>query len=47
MAMGLYLPETIVVLIAAVVIMSEMVGPTPGGLFLGCLFIVLSSLTAN
>lgn len=46
-AMGLYFLETIVIIIAAVVIMSGMVGPTPGGLFLGCLFLVLISLTAN
>ncbi|MBA3543280.1 MAG: MFS transporter [Chthoniobacterales bacterium] len=46
-AMGLYFLETIVILVAAVVIMSGMVGPTPAGLFLGCLFLVLISLTAN
>ena len=46
-AMGLYFLETIVILSAAVVIMSGLVGPTPGGLFLGCLFLVLISLTAN
>ena len=46
-AMGLYFLETIVILVAAAVIMSGMVGPTPAGLFLGCLFLVLISLTAN
>ena len=46
-AMGLYFLETIVILVAAAVIMSGKVGPTPAGLFLGCLFLVLISLTAN
>jgi len=46
-AMGLYFLETIVILVAAAVIMSGRVGPTSAGLFLGCLFLVLISLTAN
>ncbi len=46
-AMGLYFLETIVILIAAVVILSGAVGPTPLGIFIGCLFLVLISLTAN
>jgi OPA family glycerol-3-phosphate transporter-like MFS transporter len=46
-AMGLYFLESAVILIAAVVISSGVVGPTPGGVFLGCLFLVLISLTAN
>jgi sugar phosphate permease len=29
------------------VILSGAVGPTPGGIFLGCLFLVLIALTAN
>ncbi len=46
-AMGLYFLETIVILIAAAVIFSGVVGPTPTGIFVGCLFLVLISLTAN
>ncbi|MDQ6859926.1 MAG: MFS transporter [Verrucomicrobiota bacterium] len=46
-AMGLYFLETIVIVIAAAVIRSGAVGPTPGGIFLGCLFLVLIALTAN
>ncbi|MDB6125414.1 MAG: major facilitator superfamily 1 [Pedosphaera sp.] len=46
-AMSLYFLETCVILIAAAVISSGIVGPTPGGIFLGCLFLVLISLTAN
>ena len=46
-AMGLYFLETIVILVAAAVIMSGMVGRTPAGIFLSCLFLVLISLTVN
>ena len=46
-AMTLYYFEALVILIAAVVIYSGVVGPTPGGIVLGCLFLVLISLTAN
>ncbi|MEO5803061.1 MAG: MFS transporter [Verrucomicrobiota bacterium] len=46
-AMSLYFLETVVIIIAAAVISSGIVGPTPGGIFLGCLFLVLISLTAN
>ncbi|MDQ6631157.1 MAG: MFS transporter [Verrucomicrobiota bacterium] len=46
-AMTLYFLETIVIVIAAAVISSGIVGPTPSGIFLGCLFLVLISLTAN
>jgi OPA family glycerol-3-phosphate transporter-like MFS transporter len=45
--MGLYYFETIVIVTAAVVIASGAVGPTPGGIFLGCTFLVLVSLTCN
>ncbi|MSR65324.1 MAG: MFS transporter [Verrucomicrobiae bacterium] len=45
--MGLYFFETVVILIAAAVIASGAVGPTPGGIFLGCLFLILISLTCN
>jgi OPA family glycerol-3-phosphate transporter-like MFS transporter len=46
-AMTLYFLESIVILCAAIVIHTGIVGPTPGGIFLGCLFLVLVSLTAN
>lgn len=46
-AMRLYFLETAVILLAAAVISSGMVKPTPVGIFLGCLFLVLISLTAN
>lgn len=46
-AMTLYFFESLVIMIAAMVIYSGIVGPTPGGIFLGCLFLVLISLTAN
>jgi OPA family glycerol-3-phosphate transporter-like MFS transporter len=45
--MTLYYFESFVILFAAVVIYMGVVGPTPGGIFLGCLFLVLVSLTAN
>ena len=46
-AMGLYFGQTIVILIAAGVISTGIVGPTPGGIFLGCFFLILISLTVN
>ncbi len=46
-AMTLYYFESLVILCAAVVIYAGVVGPTPGGIFLGCLFLLLVSLTAN
>jgi OPA family glycerol-3-phosphate transporter-like MFS transporter len=46
-AMTLYFFESLVILCAAIVIYSGVVGPTPTGIFLGCLFLVLVSLTAN
>ena len=45
--MTLYFFECAVILIAAVVIASGIVGPTPVGIFIGCLFLVLVALTAN
>jgi OPA family glycerol-3-phosphate transporter-like MFS transporter len=45
--MTLYYVECLVILIAAAVILGGLVGPTPAGIFLGCLFLVLVSLTAN
>ena len=46
-AMGLYFLLSLIVLIAAGIILSGIVGPTPLGIFLGCLFLVLISLTVN
>jgi OPA family glycerol-3-phosphate transporter-like MFS transporter len=46
-AMGLYFLQSLIVLIAAGIISSGVVGPTPSGVFLGCLFLVLISLTVN
>lgn len=46
-AMALYFVESLVILGAAAVIYMGVVGPTAGGIFLGCLFLILVSLTAN
>lgn len=46
-AMTLYYFESLVIMIAALVVFSGVVRPTPTGIFLGCLFLVLVSLTAN
>ena len=46
-AMSLYYFESLVILCAAMVIYMGLVGPTPMGIFLGCLFLILVSLTAN
>jgi OPA family glycerol-3-phosphate transporter-like MFS transporter len=46
-AMSLYFFESLVIMVAAMVIYMGVVGPTPGGIFLGCLFLILVSLTAN
>ena len=46
-AMTLYFFESLVIMVAAMIIYSGVVGPTPGGIFLGCLFLILISLTAN
>jgi len=46
-AMTLYFFESMVIVFAAIIIYSGVVGPTPIGIFLGCLFLVLISLTAN
>jgi len=46
-AMTLYYVESLVILCAAMVIYMGIVGPTPSGIFLGCLFLILVSLTAN
>jgi OPA family glycerol-3-phosphate transporter-like MFS transporter len=46
-AMTLYFVESLVILCAAMVIYMGVVGPTAMGIFLGCLFLILVSLTAN
>src|SRR2546423_5153559 len=46
-AMTLYFIECGVILTAAIVIAAGIVGPTPIGIFIGCLFLVLVALTAN
>ncbi|MGI8957790.1 MAG: MFS transporter [Chthoniobacterales bacterium] len=46
-AMMLYFVECAVILTAAIVIATGVVSPTPGGIFIGSLFLVLVALTAN
>ncbi|MEO7932920.1 MAG: MFS transporter [Chthoniobacterales bacterium] len=46
-AMGLYFIEALVITAAAIVIHLHFVGPTPSGIFIGCMFLVLVSFTAN
>ena len=46
-AMGLYFGQSVIILIAAGIIQTGIVGPTPSGIFLGCLFLILVSLTVN
>jgi sugar phosphate permease len=46
-AMTLYFVEAIVISCAAVILLKGLVGPTPPGIFLGCLILVLISFTAN
>ncbi|MCX6895735.1 MAG: MFS transporter, partial [Verrucomicrobia bacterium] len=46
-AMGLYFGQSVIILIAALIINTGVVGPTPSGIFLGCLFLILISLTVN
>ncbi|MBU1694043.1 MAG: MFS transporter [Verrucomicrobia bacterium] len=46
-AMWLYFLEAVVISAAALVLLSGAVGPTPGGIFLGCMFLVMISFTAN
>src|SRR5437588_2558987 len=45
--MILYFVEALVILIAAIVIAAGVVRPTPMGIFIGCLFLILVALTAN
>ena len=46
-AMTLYFFESLVIFSAALAIYMGVVGPTPKGVFLACLFLILVSLTAN
>ncbi len=46
-AMGLYFLVSLIAIIASATIFSGLVGPTQLGIFLGCLFLVLISLTVN
>jgi OPA family glycerol-3-phosphate transporter-like MFS transporter len=46
-AMGLYFLEAAVIITAAIVIIAGLVQPTPFGIFLGCLFLILISFTVN
>ena len=46
-AMGLYFGQSLVIMIAAMIIYTGVVGPTPSGIFLGCFFLIMISLTAN
>jgi OPA family glycerol-3-phosphate transporter-like MFS transporter len=46
-AMTLYFFECLVILCAAMVIYTGVVGPTPAGIFIGCFFLIMVSLTAN
>lgn len=46
-AMFLYFLEAVVIGTAAVLLLKNMVGPTPQGIIIGCVILVLISLTAN
>ena len=46
-AMCLYIIEAVVIAIAAVILLQGLVGPTAGGILLGCTILILISLTAN
>lgn len=46
-AMTLYFVESVVIVTAAIVIAIGAVAPTPAGVFMGCMFLVLVALTAN
>lgn len=46
-AMTLYFFEACVIAVAAVVLLTGVVRPTPSGIFIGCSFLVLIALTAN
>ncbi|HOE01247.1 MAG TPA: MFS transporter [Kiritimatiellia bacterium] len=46
-AMVLYFTEAVVIATAAIVMGLKLIGPTPAGILLGCLFLVLIAVTAN
>jgi OPA family glycerol-3-phosphate transporter-like MFS transporter len=46
-AMVLYFFEALVIGVAAYVLLRGIVGPTPFGIFLGCVILILVSITAN
>lgn len=46
-AMGLYYLLTVIIVIAAIVIFTGVVGPTPFGIVLGCSFLIAISLAVN
>ena len=46
-AMFLYFMESVVIAVAAVVMSLHLIGPSAGGILLGCLFLVLIAITAN
>jgi OPA family glycerol-3-phosphate transporter-like MFS transporter len=46
-AMFLYFMESVVIAVAAVVMAYKFIGPSAGGILLGCLFLVLIAITAN
>ena len=46
-AMSLYLVEAVVIASAALVLLGGHVGPTPSGILLGCLILILIAFTAN
>jgi MFS transporter, OPA family, glycerol-3-phosphate transporter len=46
-AMVLYYGEACVIATAATVMALKLIGPTPAGILLGCLFLVLIAITAN
>lgn len=46
-AMVLYFVESVVIATAATVMALHLIGPTAGGILLGCLFLVLIAITAN
>jgi sugar phosphate permease len=46
-AMALYFLQAIIIGLAALVIYTGAVGPTPGGIFLGCMFLILISFMVN
>ena len=46
-AMGLYFGQSVIILIAAGIISTGAVGPSPTGIVLGCFFLIMISLTVN